>query len=197
MEGVQANGEVHGHHHQQQNQSQHQQQQQEVEETAPLSEQEMDLIQDTWAIVFQNSEAAGVAVLIRLFTKFPTSKQYFKDFKDMEDPDEMAGSAQFKKHAVRVINAINTLVENIHNGSKVASILTMVAKGHAVRHKVDPVYFKFLGGVILEVLVEAFPDTFQPAEVQGAWSKLMVVLYTHVTGVYAELGLLKALQQEH
>lgn len=47
---------------------------------------------------------------------------------------------------------------------------------------------QILGGVILEVLLEAFPDTFHPAEVQGAWSKLMGVLYTSVTRVYAELG---------
>lgn len=84
--------------------------------------------------------------LCRLFVKFPSSKQYFKDFKHMEDPEEMAQSTQFKKHAVRVINAINTLVENIHDANKVASVLKMVAKAHALRHKVDPVYFKVNGG---------------------------------------------------
>lgn len=177
MEAVQTNGEGTG--------------RQEQEKAAPLTDQDKDLIQDTWTIVFQNSEAAGVAVLIRLFVKFPSSKQYFKDFKHMEDPEEMAQSTQFRKHAVRVINAINTLVENIHDANKVASVLKMVAKAHALRHKVDPVYFKSLGGVILEVLVEAFPDTFNPAEVQGAWSKLMDVLYTSVTRVYAELGWVK------
>lgn len=60
----------------------------------------------------------------------------------MEDTEEMAQSIQFRKHAVRVINAINTLVENIHDANKVASVLKMVAKAHALRHKVDPVYFK-------------------------------------------------------
>ncbi|XP_042561467.1 cytoglobin-2-like [Clupea harengus] len=173
MERVQANGEVFG---------------QQQAEAALLSDQEKDMLQDTWAVVFQNSEAAGVAVLTRLFVKFPSSKKYFKDFQHMEDPEEMAQSTQFRKHAVRVINGINTLVENIHDATKVASVLKLVAKAHALRHKVDPVYFKIIGGVILEVLLEAFPDTFHPAEVQGAWSKLMGVLYTHVTRVYAELG---------
>ncbi|KAG5279845.1 hypothetical protein AALO_G00082190 [Alosa alosa] len=172
MEGVQMNGEGQG----------------QQKEVAPLSDQDKDVIQDTWAVVFQNSEAAGVAVLTRLFVKFPSSKQYFKDFKHMEDPEEMAQSTQFRKHAVMVINAINTLVESIHDADKVASVLKRVAKAHALRHKVDPGYFKILGGVILEVLVEAFPDTFHPTEVQGAWSKLMGILYTSVTGVYAELG---------
>lgn len=159
-----------------------------AEESAPLSDQEKDWIQDTWAVVYQNSEAAGVAVLIRLFVKFPSSKQYFKDFKDMVDPEEMAQSTQLKKHAVRVITAINTLVENIHDDDKAAATLKMVAKGHARRHKVDPVYFKILGGVILEVLLEAFPDTFRSADTQGAWVKLMGIIYSNVCHVYQELG---------
>ncbi|XP_062388031.1 cytoglobin-1-like [Sardina pilchardus] len=172
MEGVQTNGEEQG----------------QQEEAAPLSDQDKDVIQDTWAVVFENGEDAGVAVLTRLFVKFPSSKQYFKHFKHMEDPEEMAQSTQFRKHAMTVISAINTLVENIHDADKVATVLKRVAKAHALRHKVAPGYFKILGGVILEVLVEAFPDTFLPTEVQGAWSKLMGVLYTSVSAVYAELG---------
>lgn len=55
-------------------------------------------------------------------------------------------------------------------------------------------YFSFLvflsqilAGVILEVLVEAFPESFGE-EAQRAWSKLMGVVYWHVTRVYSEIG---------
>lgn len=40
------------------------------------------------------------------------------------------------------MNAINTLVENLDNSDKVASVLKLVAKAHALQHKVEPVYFK-------------------------------------------------------
>lgn len=46
---------------------------------------------------------------------------------------------------------------------------------------------KILAGVILEVLVEAFPETFSK-EAQEAWSKLMGVVYRHVRQVYEEIG---------
>ncbi|XP_030645898.1 cytoglobin-2 [Chanos chanos] len=158
-----------------------------LEKTEPLSDAERGMIQNTWTKVYENSEDAGVAVLTRLFVNFPSSKQYFSQFRDMEDPEEMSRSTQLRKHATRVMNALNTLVENIHDGEKMVSVLKMVGKAHALRHKVDPVYFKILGGVILEVLVEAFSDSFT-AEVQTAWSKLMGTMCWHVNQVYAELG---------
>lgn len=40
------------------------------------------------------------------------------------------------------MNAINTVVENIHDPEKVSSVLDLVGKAHAVKHKVEPMYFK-------------------------------------------------------
>lgn len=50
------------------------------------------------------------------------------------------------------------------------------------------VLLQILAGVILEVLVEAFPQCFSPASVQSAWSKLLGVLYWQMNKVYAEVG---------
>lgn len=73
---------------------------------------------------------------------FPSAKQYFTQFQDLEDPEEMERSSQLRKHACRVMNAINTVVENIHDPEKVSSVLDLVGKAHAVKHKVEPMYFK-------------------------------------------------------
>ncbi|XP_076866392.1 cytoglobin-1 [Brachyhypopomus gauderio] len=152
-----------------------------------LTEAERSKIQHTWAKVCEKKEDAGVAVLIRLFTSVPRARQYFSQFRHMEDPDTMRASVQLRKHAMRVMNTLSTLVENTHDAQQTASVLQAVARSHALRHGVEPLYFKILAGVIQEVLVEAFPEAFD-AEAQGAWSKLMGVIYTHVTRVYTEIG---------
>lgn len=157
------------------------------ERAEPLSEAEMGMIQNTWARVYENCEDVGVSILIRFFVNFPSAKQYFSQFREMEDPEEMERSAQLRKHAGRVMNAINTVLENLHDPDKVSSILGLVGKAHALKHKVEPMYFKILSGVILEVLAEDYPDCFT-AEVQSAWAKLMGVLYWHITGAYAGVG---------
>lgn len=60
----------------------------------------------------------------------------------MDSPEEMQASVQLRKHALRVMGALNTLVENVHDGEKTASVLKLVAKSHAVKHRVEPTYFK-------------------------------------------------------
>ncbi len=78
----------------------------------------------------------------RFFSNFPSAKQYFDQFRDMQDPEEMKQSIQLKKHALRVMTTLNTLVENLRDGDKLNTIFQQMGKSHALRHKVDPVYFK-------------------------------------------------------
>lgn len=73
---------------------------------------------------------------------FPSSKQFFNDFKHMEEPEEMQRSVKLRKHAHRVMAAINTLVESMDDPDTVAKVLKTVGRAHALRHKVDPKYFK-------------------------------------------------------
>lgn len=60
----------------------------------------------------------------------------------MDDPEEMERSSQLRHHARRVMNAINSVVENLHDPEKVSSVLALVGKAHAIKHKVEPMYFK-------------------------------------------------------
>ncbi|XP_035381481.1 cytoglobin-2-like [Electrophorus electricus] len=158
-----------------------------LERPGTLTETEIATIQHTWAKVYGRKEDVGVAVLIRLFTSFPLAKQYFSQFRHMQDPGEMRASVQLRQHALRVMNALHTLVENAHDAEKTAAVLRTVAKSHALRHRVEPTYFRILAGVIQEVLGEAFPEAFD-AEAQGAWSKLLGVVYWHITKVYGEIS---------
>ncbi|XP_015275902.1 PREDICTED: cytoglobin isoform X2 [Gekko japonicus] len=155
------------------------------ERSEEMSDAEKKVIQETWSRVYANCEDVGVSILIRFFVNFPSAKQYFSQFKHMEDPLEMERSLQLRKHARRVMGAINSVVENIFDPEKVSSVLALVGKAHAVKHKVEPVYFKILTGVLLEVLEEEYPNEFTP-EVQRAWAKMKSLICTHVTAAYKE-----------
>ncbi|XP_077315424.1 cytoglobin [Lithobates pipiens] len=152
-----------------------------------ITDTDRGIIKETWERIYANCEDAGVSILIRFFVNFPTAKQYFSQFKDMDDPVEMEQSAQLRKHGRRVMGAINSVVENLGDPEKVATVLGIVGKSHAVKHKVDPVFFKILTGVILEVIAEAFAKEFTP-EVQLAWSKLRSLICSHVQATYKEVG---------
>ncbi|ELW68284.1 Inactive rhomboid protein 2 [Tupaia chinensis] len=157
------------------------------ERSEELSEAERKAVQATWARLYANCEDVGVAILVRFFVNFPSAKQYFSQFKHMEEPLEMERSPQLRKHACRVMGALNTVVENLHDPDKVSSVLALVGKAHALKHKVEPVYFKILSGVILEVVAEEFANDFPP-ETQRAWAKLRGLICSHVTAAYKEVG---------
>ncbi|XP_025323886.1 cytoglobin isoform X1 [Canis lupus baileyi] len=157
------------------------------ERSEELSEAERKAVQATWARLYANCEDVGVAILVRFFVNFPSAKQYFSQFKHMTEPLEMERSPQLRKHACRVMGALNTVVENLHDPEKVSSVLALVGKAHALKHKVEPVYFKILSGVILEVIAEEFANDFPP-ETQRAWAKLRSLIYSHVTAAYKEVG---------
>ncbi|XP_005233102.2 cytoglobin isoform X2 [Falco biarmicus] len=157
------------------------------ERSEEISDAEKKVIQETWSRVYANCEDIGVSILIRFFVNFPSAKQYFSQFKHMEDPLEMERSLQLRKHARRVMGAINTVVENLNDSEKVSSVLALVGKAHALKHKVEPIYFKKLTGVMLEVIAEEYANDFTP-EAHGAWTKMKTLIYTHVTAAYKEVG---------
>ncbi|KAE8577020.1 hypothetical protein XENTR_v10004401 [Xenopus tropicalis] len=152
-----------------------------------ITESERGVIKETWARVYANCEDVGVSILIRFFVNFPSAKQHFSQFKHMEDPLEMEGSVQLRKHARRVMGAVNSVVENLGDPEKITTVLSIVGKSHALKHKVDPVYFKILTGVMLEVIAEEYAKDFTP-DVQLAWNKLRSHLYSHVLSAYKEAG---------
>ncbi|XP_078391251.1 cytoglobin-2 [Cetorhinus maximus] len=151
-----------------------------------LSETDTELIRRTWCRVREDSERAGVRILVRFFSNFPTARRYFRQFQHLQDPQEMQRSVQLSRHAHRVMGAINSLVENLEHPNEIDSILQSVGRAHALRHKVDPVYFKILNGVILEILVEEYSEFFTH-EAQEAWTKLLTLIYIKVCATYQEV----------
>ncbi|XP_067881455.1 cytoglobin-2-like isoform X3 [Heterodontus francisci] len=149
-----------------------------------LSDRETDIIRRTWSRVCGDSEGLGVRVLI---SNSPAARQYFRQFQHLQDPQEMQHCVQLRRHARRVMGAISSLVENLEYPDEVDSILVSIGRAHALRHKVDPVYFKILNGVILEILVEEYSEFFTH-EAQKAWTKLMSLIYIKVSATYQEVG---------
>lgn len=86
----------------------------------------------------------------------------------MEDPLEMERSLQLRKHARRVMGAINTVVENLNDSEKVSSVLALVGKAHALKHKVEPIYFKVKHGSKKKSLWDAL-EVGKKAGERGPW----------------------------
>ncbi|XP_067881454.1 cytoglobin-2-like isoform X2 [Heterodontus francisci] len=126
-----------------------------------LSDRETDIIRRTWSRVCGDSEGLGVRVLIRFFSNSPAARQYFRQFQHLQDPQEMQHCVQLRRHARRVMGAISSLVENLEYPDEVDSILVSIGRAHALRHKVDPVYFKYAPSCTAATHQGSFDSIFQ------------------------------------
>ncbi|KAM8824615.1 cytoglobin-1-like [Synchiropus picturatus] len=156
------------------------------EKPAPLTDSEKQLIQDTWSIVLPDQEKVGVAILIRFFRSCPPSKKFFR-FQHMDDLAKLEASSEFATHAGGVMKAIDALVQNMDNPEKTVSKLKQLSKSHALKHKVDPVYFRILNAVIVEALTDKCGKAMT-SEAGAGWTKLLATVYFHMTALYEELG---------
>ncbi|XP_068193204.1 cytoglobin-1-like [Antennarius striatus] len=161
-----------------------------LEQPSTLTDKDVVMIQESWIKVYENHMDNGAAILMRFFTDFPSSMKFFKDFKHIERIEELQNNDKLKKHGERVMNLINDVIVNLYNSEKVALVLNGLGKSHALRHHVEPIYFKILSGVILTVLKEAFSEVVT-SEVAAAWTKLLANLYSAVKAAYDEVGWIK------
>ncbi|XP_028310210.1 cytoglobin-1-like [Gouania willdenowi] len=152
-----------------------------------LTQEDKVMISDSWGKVYANADDIGVPILIRLFATDPSSKQYFSKFKDIEDLKELEKNPHLKNHARKVLKAINTMVENINNAEKVTSVFNTLGNSHALRHKVEPRYFKVLSDVIVTVLGETFTEVMTSAVAQ-AWRNFFTAMCANFNDVYQEVG---------
>ncbi|XP_018094547.1 cytoglobin isoform X1 [Xenopus laevis] len=120
-----------------------------------------------------------------LFTTYPQTKVYFKNFKNMDTLEEMQVHPGIQMHGKRVMGALNHVIENLNNWDVVSSALTDLAKRHQDVHEVEVNNFQLLFLVILSVFKEALGAQFTPGH-RKSWEKLFSITYNFLDSQYTK-----------
>ncbi|XP_078273851.1 cytoglobin-2-like [Rhinoraja longicauda] len=151
-----------------------------------LTEADRGHVRIIWKQLFADPEGNGRTVVLRLFTDYPETKKYFKNFKNISTQEEMQKSSQIKGHGKAVMNRLNDLIENLDNWDKACGILTRLAERHVHVHKVGVHNFRIIFNVILNILTETLGDGFTP-DIREAWQKLFNIIYNYLENCYKQL----------
>ncbi|XP_071491972.1 globin C, coelomic-like [Diadema antillarum] len=150
------------------------------DENTGLTKQQKNLIQKSWNLVLEDKLNVGIALFINLFKAYPSSQDMFEKLRDITDFNELARNKKMKAHALRVMAAFNSMVENIDQPDILDELLRNTANTH-YKLRMPAHYFEDLGGVLLDTLGNHFGDKFTP-KMREAWT----TFYTYMTRILLE-----------
>ncbi|CAG2244489.1 unnamed protein product [Mytilus edulis] len=142
-------------------------------EPSALSEQELEAINETWTLIWNDKKNNGIELFIKLFTHFPESQNFFKDFKGLPI-EEVREHKKLRAHALSVMYALKSFIDNLDDEETLDALVRKNAQNHAERG-VGEREVKMLLPAFLELLNEQLQEKTTDLH-KSAWTKLFGVI---------------------
>jgi hemoglobin-like flavoprotein len=146
---------------------------QEEVDTAPLSPEQIKLIQDSWALVLPIKVKAAELFYARLFELDPTAKALFKGKLDFQGD--------------KLMTTISVVVDSLNDLESVVPILYAMGKRHII-YKVRAEQYDIVGAAFLWVLEQGLGDLFTK-ETKEAWTIAYGIIASVMLEAYSESDL--------
>ncbi|XP_078683626.1 cytoglobin-2-like [Branchiostoma floridae x Branchiostoma belcheri] len=151
-----------------------------------LTANQVQLIRDTWAIIYKNKRENCFTIFRILFTDHPDTKSLFKNMADvdLEAPGEFEKNVSARAHMVRFMHSFATFMDTLDEPDDLRQLLYDLGKTHA-KHGVQPELFDALGPVLMKALPRVLDGKFTP-EVKTAWLATYTFMCAHLREGVAE-----------
>jgi hemoglobin-like flavoprotein len=133
--------------------------------TDTITPAQVAVVQSSFRDVLPMAEAAGILLYERIFTLAPETRTLF--------------DADIRPQAVRLMGAVKTAVENLHQVHVVEPFLVKLGARH-VRYGVRPEHFDVVAEALLWTLEQGLGEAFTP-EVREAWTATWNVMAAAMT----------------
>ncbi|KAJ8036837.1 Globin [Holothuria leucospilota] len=153
----------------------------EVCKVTGLSNHEKDLIRKSWASFMKNKNENATLLIINLFKMSEGAQDLFSKFKGT-NPDELKGSIRVRSHGLRVVAALNSVVENLDDIECLLDMLQHIAHSHHPRGPTKK-HFQDLGGVVIATFEQSLGKKLTE-DVKNAWVKAYGVILSVIEKEY-------------
>ncbi|XP_060711991.1 x globin [Hemiscyllium ocellatum] len=140
----------------------------------PLSEQQKELIRQSWVILHQDIARVGIIMFIRLFETHPECKDVFFLFRDIDDLQQLKMSKELQSHGLRVMSFIEKSVARLEQEDKLEQLAFELGRSHC-RYNAPPKYYEYVGVQFIAVVKPILKEKWT-ADVEEAWEGLFEYL---------------------
>ncbi|XP_066287934.1 cytoglobin-2-like [Branchiostoma lanceolatum] len=145
-----------------------------------LTATQIQLIRDTWQVVYKNKRENCFTIFRILFTDHPSTRTLFRSMEDvdLDAPGEFEKNVAARAHMVRFMHSFATFMDTLDEPADLRQLLHDLGRTHA-KHNVQPELFDALGPILMKALPKVLDGKFTP-EVKTAWLAAYTFMSTHL-----------------
>ncbi|XP_029937787.1 x globin [Myripristis murdjan] len=144
---------------------------------AHLTEQQIQMIKESWKVIRDDIAKVGIIMFVRLFETHPECKDVFFLFRDVEDLERLRTSRELRAHGLRVMSFIEKSVARLDQLERLETLALELGKSH-YRYNAPPKYYSYVGAEFICAVQPILKDRWTP-ELEEAWK----TMFLYVTGL--------------
>ncbi|XP_033120270.1 cytoglobin-like [Anneissia japonica] len=133
-----------------------------------LTSRQRKSVVQMWTEVNKNKIYIGCQIFVKLFIKYPETRQMFPSLRKLTFDETFAKSPKLRAHSGRFMGLLSTCIENINEPEMFEQLLIGLATSHH-RFKVKTTDFQALGPLIDDAFEESLGGEFSK-ERRIAWN---------------------------
>ncbi|KAG8449673.1 hypothetical protein GDO86_016352 [Hymenochirus boettgeri] len=152
--------------------------------TLNLSQQQQELLVDSWRLIKEDIAKVGVIIFVRLFETHPECKDVFLMFRDVGDLQGLRESKDLRAHALRVLSFVEKTVARVEHPAQLEQLVLNLGRSHYI-YSAPPTYYQYVGTEFISAVRPIFKDKWTP-EVEEVWKRLFTYICTMMERGYEE-----------
>ncbi|KAE8587602.1 hypothetical protein XENTR_v10022033 [Xenopus tropicalis] len=152
--------------------------------TLNLSEQQQQLLVESWRLIQHDIAKVGVILFVRLFETHPECKDVFFLFRDVDDLQALRANKDLRAHGLRVLSFVEKSVARIADCARLEELALELGRSH-YRYNAPPRYYQYVGTEFISAVRPMLQDKWT-AEVEEAWKGLFAYICTVMERGYQE-----------
>uniref|UniRef100_A0A147AXV7 Cytoglobin n=1 Tax=Fundulus heteroclitus TaxID=8078 RepID=A0A147AXV7_FUNHE len=144
------------------------------------SEEQVQMIKDSWKVIRDDIAKVGIIMFVRLFETHPECKDVFFLFRDVQDLERLRTNRELRAHGLRVMSFIEKSVARLDQPERLEALAMELGKSH-YHYNAPPKYYSYVGAEFTCAVQPILKERWT-TEMEEAWK----TMFQYVTSLMKE-----------